>query len=360
MLLQQRKTHRAVASFKDALRSLQDQYYRHHSNANQHISKRRRTEENQGQQREQRQLVDDREDGSAGDFAISNLRQEGGQRNCNQLPEDFSFSSLASTPADDFCCDDAIRDGHAVAAHREEVEGDEGDDDIQMELSDEDDQDGDCEEEEEEEKGFPPIGSVPVLTGNDASSTRNNGGRLHHSECFDYAFLYLFDRALTIDTNQQQQMAGVAGGDPTFDETENNIMTAIIVYNMALVHHMRGMSRGKSKHLEKAAQMYRMSLHMIRRATSEDGCSSGGYEDSSDNDNVEVTLLLLANLNNLAQIHSHFCLNDLMNSYVESMRVVLAECSGDSIAESDYSWFFMNILFHHHQGRRAFAAAPAA
>jgi len=252
--------------------------------------------------------------------SLSSLRQER-QFHSNHLPEDFSFSSFASTPSED------EEDHHMV----------------------------DLSEELDHKEFVPPISSVPVLA--------DLLERQH--ECFDKAFLYLFDRALTITPTSPAD-------DDYYDEAHNTVTSAIIMYNMGLVHHTRGMSRGKTKYLTKALQLYQMSLHMIQRVT-------GGVHDTSNDAAAEtaitipeVTVLILANLNNLAQIHSHLCLNDKMNAFIESMRVVLAECSTSGVdgggggnasgsAEfDDYSWFFTNILFFYNEKASVFAAAPAA
>jgi len=238
--------------------------------------------------------------------SLSSLQQEeqtSGIRS-HHLPEDFSFSSFASTDSEQ-----------------------EDDTATMMDL------DG-----KGQDTFVPPIDSVPVL----GDLLRRTAGG-----AYDHTSLHLFDRALTISDNDRNRRNG--DDDAVYDEIDNAVTTAIVMYNMGLVHHGRGMSRGKSKYLAKAAQLYQMSLHMIQQAM-----------DGQQQENMpEVSLLLLANLNNLAQIHSNWCRTDKTKLFLDGMRTVLTECSyEDFVGEEDYILFYMNIL--QETNVFAFATAPAA
>lgn len=200
----------------------------------------------------------------------------------SQIPDDFAFGSFSSLTSSE-------------------------DDYIMMDMDDED-----------EPRAKPAIKSVAVLS----------DMLMMQQESIDSSFILMFGRALTLDDN----------------ESNRELITAVVMYNMALIHHSRGISRGRTSYLCKAVNLYKMGLHIIQK-----------IDPSAES---QVGLLLLAVFNNLAQIYSHFFRLDKLRIYLSNMRGILAEeGSPYAVGEDDYVWFFTNVMFY--QGTEL-SIAPAA
>ena len=117
--------------------------------------------------------------------------------------------------------------------------------------------------------------------------------------------------------------------------------SAIILYNLALVHHNIGVHLGVSAALPHALQLYEMAQSEIDRGANF----------------VDVQKLLLALYNNMSNIHTHLFHFDNASRCLSSLRVVLAASSNSTMAmDDDYLFFFLNALF---QGKEL-NFAPAA
>lgn len=145
---------------------------------------------------------------------------------------------------------------------------------------------------------------------------------------------------------------------------------AIILYNLALVHHTIGVQLGVSAALPHATRLYEMALQSIIIGCSSDSPAATPLSDSSlsymqNLVSMDVEKLFMALLNNLGNIYTH--LYDYQNAQrcFTHLRVVLAACSpgppsqnGTSISPEDeeYTFFFLNAIF---QGKEL-CVAPAA
>lgn len=149
----------------------------------------------------------------------------------------------------------------------------------------------------------PAILAVPVL----------HDMLLHPPQLSGNSAIILFDRALCLAQ----------------DETDREMVTAVIMFNLGLVHHARGIARGRSNYLSKAMNLYKMSLRVVQKV-----------------EDAPISLLLLALFNNLAQIYSHFFLLEKMRRYLDNMRLLLADDEVRTMSQDDFVWFCTNVMFN--------------
>ena len=116
--------------------------------------------------------------------------------------------------------------------------------------------------------------------------------------------------------------------------------SAILLYNLALVHHNIGIHLGLSAALPHALRLYDMALETIDKGANF----------------LDVQKLLLAILNNMGNIHTHLFHFEHTRQCLNSLRVVLSASSSLMEMDDDYVFFFLNALF---QGKEL-NFAPAA
>lgn len=147
----------------------------------------------------------------------------------------------------------------------------------------------------------------------------------------DTSFLIFYDRALLVDTNT-----------PCHD---SELLSAVILFNMALLHHSRGVSYCKTDSLELASRLYRIALDILQKEV----------------DLGSNYLLLMAIFNNLAHIDSHLFRMEEMKKSLEEIRTILMsdviDADDVTLDEDDYAIFFMNSMFGN---EKELAVAPAA
>lgn len=146
----------------------------------------------------------------------------------------------------------------------------------------------------------------------------------------DTSFLKFYDRALLVDTSDSCH--------------DHELLSAVILFNMALLHHSRGVACCKTDCLVRASRLYQIALDILQRQF-----------DYSTN-----YLLLMAIFNNLAHIDSHLFRIEEMKSSLEEIRSILMSEVIDeefSLSEDDYSIFFMNAMFGN---EKELTVAPAA
>jgi hypothetical protein len=150
----------------------------------------------------------------------------------------------------------------------------------------------------------------------------------------DSTFLAVYDRALVVDLDTIQP-----------DDTR---LSAVILFNMALLHHSRGLKHSNGDSLDRASRLYWFAIGILQM-----------YHAPSAND-----LLLLALYNNVAHIDSYLFRIEQMKESLEQMRDLLRPPSGSGsgiggppIEEDDYNLFAVNAMY----GREtSFRVAPAA
>ena len=171
----------------------------------------------------------------------------------------------------------------------------------------------------------------PVLV---RESTGPSSEKLHYQDGNAFS---LYDRAFLFDA--------VADAEATLLTTEKyqNIMSAILLYNLGLTYHLMGMQNLTSldTNLKKALKLYTMILDIA---------------DKCQDDDVS-NIFFLAAWNNMGHVHSQFCDEREVQRCLECLRSVLAVIDDhDEAWDEDYSYFQMNVLFLHGQDSVATAA----
>jgi tetratricopeptide (TPR) repeat protein len=150
----------------------------------------------------------------------------------------------------------------------------------------------------------------------------------------DQSFLALYDRALLVDPSSGCN-----------NEASDAAVSAVILFNMALLHHFRGLTGGQTDFLDRASRLYRIALDILQKH----------------NDNTNI-LLVLALYNNLAHIDSHlFRVEDMKHSLGQMQDILSTDDSANECIlpfdEDDYLIFSMNAMLGN---EREFTLAPAA
>lgn len=115
---------------------------------------------------------------------------------------------------------------------------------------------------------------------------------------------------------------------------------AILLYNMALCYHNMGSHFGVSSALPKALQLYELALESIDLGTNL----------------MEVQKLLLAILNNCANIYTYFRRIEETQRCFDNLKIILAASTNEMTLDEDYNFFFLNALFQSQE----LCFAPAA
>jgi len=292
------------------------------------------------------------------------------------IPEDFSFSSLSS------------EDTSFLTQPSEDTDNDDHDDE---------DHDTSC------------LSSVPVLTCLDPSSLLETCLVM---DMYDRAFLVDVDSSTLstcfslsssscsteaeqagqqqdaeednsaplsqpITTTQNQNTQKIRNDEEVLMVTETtNLVCGILMYNLALIFHGRGVTQNKSKHVHKARSMYTMARNILAattltttkimttktttttttiqstkcpslsttqssrdssggagrcsRTTSALGTGGGGGGCRRLSLGRDKHLLNLAVLNNLAHIDAYLCAGDDVHRHLERMRLILVQLLDDA------------------------------
>lgn len=136
----------------------------------------------------------------------------------------------------------------------------------------------------------------------------------------------LYNRGLILSIDP----ALTAAGDVTSLVTAKQHQTsATLLYNMALCYHNMGNHLGVSSALLKALHLYEMALQSIGRMTNL----------------IHVQKLLMAILNNCANIYTYFRRTEETSRCFDDLKIVLAASTVDMILDEDYDFFFLNAFF---------------
>lgn len=142
---------------------------------------------------------------------------------------------------------------------------------------------------------------------------------------------------------EQQGISGDTNNDNMEQEERlrQELVCAVLLYNMALLWQSRGLANGKSRYLLKASAMYRLSLTLLdsknKEAMQEQDCNAAsahviGFA-CNERERVQGmnvhhddrNLLQLAILNNLAHIDSYLFAHDAVLSHVERMQRIFEQ-----------------------------------
>ena len=123
-------------------------------------------------------------------------------------------------------------------------------------------------------------------------------------------------------------------------EEDGHIVASIILWNMAVANHRRGLRLGKGSSLERALELYKTSLYLLFK-------SLKGHC---------YALLRLGIYNNTAQVYSQLFRVAELVECVHYLRQAVAELDFDEESD-DHSFFFLNVMFY---SERELVLAPAA
>jgi hypothetical protein len=124
-------------------------------------------------------------------------------------------------------------------------------------------------------------------------------------------------------------------------------LSAVILFNLGLLYHRRGMATGNSKALIKALRIYDFSLSAL---FGEESAAHGGTA-------VDMTLLELALYSNIGHVNKHFFNQEDTIRSQSHLRSKLATVNASQLSQSEYEFFYLNVIMTHNQ---QFAFAPAA
>lgn len=128
----------------------------------------------------------------------------------------------------------------------------------------------------------------------------------------------------------------------TPEARDHDLLSAVVVYNMAFINHSRAMERGISSLMTDALQLYEIATSVI--------ISKPDIEES-------CHFVLLALYNNMAQIHSAFFRSAEMCECIEASRIILMSASPLSFPnEADLYFFSLNAMLQ----VEGISLAPAA
>lgn len=130
------------------------------------------------------------------------------------------------------------------------------------------------------------------------------------------------------------------------EEDRQELVCAVVLYNMGLVHHLVGLAdpgqKGERK-LENALLLYELALRLLHASQTEL--------------DAEVKILALALENNLAHLHSlKFSMDEAQRSLHEVRNLLASRKYPTALDEEEYKVFFLNTLW----GKQMTAFAPAA
>jgi hypothetical protein len=173
--------------------------------------------------------------------------------------------------------------------------------DVEMEVKNEEEDDDD-EEEEVYEAVIPLVFSVPASLDSPSSSTKT-------TTTAPLSSFSSFNRAFVVS--------------PLLQDAE--IMSGVILYNMGLINHLHGLRRGLSSFVDQALRLYQTGLVIMQTCYNE----NIGKDDDDKNEShfLSTSLVLLALLNNSAQIYSHLIQREGLSYSLDCMRHVLGSTS---------------------------------
>ena len=127
-------------------------------------------------------------------------------------------------------------------------------------------------------------------------------------------YVKLYDRAFVLTSAEQ---------------LDKEIVASVVLFNMALINHSRGILSGKTAYLERSLELYKMSLNLYQKSTS-DACMDN---------------LVLAILNNAGHIYSEIFAFDEMHQCLNCMRDILEEQDSEDEVD-DYCIFHLNSIVY--------------
>jgi hypothetical protein len=165
----------------------------------------------------------------------------------------------------------------------------------------------------------------------------------------------LFDRAFVLgsDSADPSDASWMANGHC------QNVTLGVLLYNLALCHHLTGIYKGASADdFRVAINLYQMSLSLVESSIPRDNEEQGSQEECQN-----LIILVCAIFNNLANIHSRFFHVTEARNCIECLREIISSVSSSAdvitpCVEEDHLFFYLNLFVT--APVHDFAIAPAA
>lgn len=143
-------------------------------------------------------------------------------------------------------------------------------------------------------------------------------------------------------------------GAPSSSAYFEKSLAAVMLYNLATIHHQAAMQNGRSDQLKCALTLYKLAVENMRY----DLMVEEPDWDSSSSSSWSIILLLVATAN-MAQIHAHFYNLIPTKQCVECLATLLRCCANLNDLE-DYDELLNDISFHATCGGNVLSIAPSA
>mmetsp|Transcript_7301 Transcript_7301/g.9939 ORF Transcript_7301/g.9939 Transcript_7301/m.9939 type:complete len:287 (-) Transcript_7301:249-1109(-) len=112
----------------------------------------------------------------------------------------------------------------------------------------------------------------------------------------------------------------------------------IILYNMALSHHIQGTNSGKQCSLDKALKLYDLTNQVIQ------GLSTSFKDDCRKEKSVVLTRMAV--MNNSAVIHSMFARHSMTNALFQKLFEAINDAPRDILVSGDIDYFVVNVMLY--------------
>jgi hypothetical protein len=163
----------------------------------------------------------------------------------------------------------------------------------------------------------------------------------------DAAHCPLFDRAFVVGGDDTDSWMG--------DTHCQNVTLSVLLYNLALSHHMSALHKGDIaiNEYQVAMNLYQMALNLVEHSIQDE--DDGNTSEECQN----LIILLCAIFNNMANIHSrHFNIEETRNCLECVKEIVSQDYYVVNVQEEDQFFFYLNLFVT--APVSAFAIAPAA
>ena len=172
--------------------------------------------------------------------------------------------------------------------------------------------------------------------------------------------LMAYTQPLRLDASQSNLTAGRGHKDIEGEETEARLSSgrrdlAVIMFNMALTHHIRGCQTSSDKSFKKALTSYNIAHSVFCQSRLASGAAVANKHEGRD-ELLRTALLNLALLNNMGQIISELGQDDVARQYFDGLSRLIGgtnEDGGDddvtdaasAAVKRCWDGFEMNVLF---------------
>jgi hypothetical protein len=113
---------------------------------------------------------------------------------------------------------------------------------------------------------------------------------------------------------------------------DKELLTSVVLYNMALVNHCRAIELGISSLLSIALNLYKIAALLLERSRDIDASNE---------------LVFLALYNNMAHIHAYQWSSQEVRLCIDNIRMLLSTVSAESfIDQEDFHLFSLNTMLH--------------